>query len=124
MVSLLKFKSLKSFCINFKSSMSTLPVDEPFGMVFTEAMAQGLLCIGPDHGGPHEILEGGAVGWAVDAFSAEQVARALEHVAGLSDGEADRRRRAALASVRGRFSAEAMVKAIGRVVKEAGGPGW
>ena len=101
-----------------------LPVDEPFGMVFTEAMAQGLLCIGPDHGGPQEILEGGAVGWTVDAFSAEQVASALEQVAALSDGDADRKRRAALASVRGRFSAQAMVRALGTVVREAGGPAW
>ena len=101
-----------------------LPVDEPFGMVFTEAMAQGLLCIGPDHGGPQEILEGGAVGWTVDAFSAEQVAAALAEVAALPDGAADARRRAARASVRGRFSAAAMVGALSAVVREAGGHGW
>ena len=101
-----------------------LPVDEPFGMVFTEAMAQGLLCIGPDHGGPSEILEGGAVGWTVDAFSPEAVAAALEEAVTMRDDAADKRRQAAFASVRGRFSAKQMVRALAKVVHDAGGPEW
>ena len=69
-----------------------LPLDEPFGMVFPEAAAKGLLLIGPDHGGPLEILDGGRLGWCVDAFSPEALAQALSQVASLSDAEADRRR--------------------------------
>ena len=99
-----------------------LPVDEPFGMVFSEAMAQGLLCIGPDHGGPAEILEGGGTGWVVDAFSPDQVADALARIAGLDDATADARRQAAADSVAARFSKAAMVSALRRVIREAGGP--
>ena len=101
-----------------------LPVDEPFGMVFTEAMARGLLCIGPDHGGPSEILEEGAVGWTVDAFSPEAFAAALGEVATMPQAAADKRRLAASASVHGRFSEQQMVRALATVVREAGGPAW
>lgn len=85
-----------------------LPLDEPFGMVFPEAAAKGLLLIGPDHGGPLEIMDGGRLGWCVDAFSAEAVAQALSEAAGLSDAEADRRRAQADDACRARY-AEAVV---------------
>ena len=49
--------------------MALLTLDEPFGMVYPEAAAKGLLLVGPDHGGPLEILDGGRLGWVVDAFS-------------------------------------------------------
>ena len=85
-----------------------LPLDEPFGMVFPEAAAKGLLLIGPNHGGPLEILDGGRLGWCVDAFSPEALATALSQVASLSDAEADRRRAIADQACRARF-AEAVV---------------
>ncbi|HEU5294215.1 MAG TPA: glycosyltransferase family 4 protein [Burkholderiaceae bacterium] len=85
-----------------------LPLDEPFGMVFPEAAAKGLLLIGPDHGGPLEILDGGRLGWCVDAFSHEALAQALSEVARLSDTEADRRRVETNHACRARF-AEAVV---------------
>ena len=85
-----------------------LPLDEPFGMVFPEAAARGLLMIGPDHGGPLEILDNGRLGWCVDAFSPEALAQALSQVASLSDAEADRRRAQADHACRARF-AEAVV---------------
>ena len=85
-----------------------LPLDEPFGMVFPEAAARGLLMIGPDHGGPLEILDSGRLGWCVDAFSPEALAQALSQVASLSDAEADRRRAQADHACRARF-AEAVV---------------
>ena len=97
-----------------------LPVDEPFGMVFTEAMVRGLLCIGPDHGGPSEILDGGALGWTVDAFAPEALAATLEAIATMNNGEADRRRAAAIASVQGRFSDAAMMVSLRRVLREHG----
>ena len=101
-------------------AFALLPVDEPFGMVFTEAMVRGLLCIGPDHGGPSEILEGGTRGWTVDAFAPEAVAVALETIVTMSNGEADRRRAAAIASVQTRFSNAAMVESLRRVLRDHG----
>lgn len=89
-----------------------LPLDEPFGMVFPEAALRGLLLIGPDHGGPAEILDGGALGWAVDAFDPEPLADALEEVWGLADGEADRRRARAAAACEARYGAAAVGPAL------------
>jgi len=78
------------------------------------------LCIGPDHGGPLEILEEGQQGWAVDAFAAEQLAAALDEASALANGEADVRRASALASVKARFSTDAMVSSLRAVLREAG----
>ncbi len=82
------------------------PVDEPFGMVFPEAASRGLLLVGSEHGGPSEILDGGAIGELCDPFSAESIASALERTYALTDAQADERRVAADASVRARFSAD------------------
>jgi len=81
-----------------------LPLDEPFGMVFPEAAAKGLLLIGPNHGGPLEILDGGRLGWCVDAFDPQALAQALAQAASLSDAEADRRRADADRACRARYS--------------------
>ena len=83
-----------------------LPLDEPFGMVFPEAAGRGLLLIGPDHGGPLEILEGGALGWTCDPFAPEALTEALEAVWALPDQEADRRREATYRACAARFSPE------------------
>lgn len=82
------------------------PVDEPFGMVYPEAASRGLLLVGSDHGGPREILEGGAIGELCDPFDAESIASALKRTIALTDVEADHRRSAADASVRARFGAD------------------
>ncbi len=84
-----------------------VPLDEPFGMVFPEAMARGLLVLGPDHGGPLEILDGGRLGEAVDALNPDAIAEGLLRLSRLSDVEADRRRSEALLAARQRFSREA-----------------
>jgi glycosyltransferase involved in cell wall biosynthesis len=84
-----------------------LPLDEPFGLVFPEAMARGLLVLGPNHGGPLEILDGGRLGETVDPLEPEAIAESLSRLRSLSDEQADRRRSEALASVRARFSREA-----------------
>ena len=80
-----------------------VPVDEPFGMVFPEAAARGLLMVGPDHGGPREILEGGAIGEMCNPYDPASVADAILRTLSLSDAEADQRRIDADASVRARF---------------------
>jgi glycosyltransferase involved in cell wall biosynthesis len=81
-----------------------LALDEPFGMVYPEAAARGLLLVGPDHGGPMEILDGGRLGWNIDAFSPEALCQALEQIWSLDDAEVDRRRMAADQACRSRFS--------------------
>ena len=81
-----------------------LTLDEPFGMVYPEAAARGLLMIGPDHGGPFEILEGGNIGHCIDPFAPQALVEALQDVRGLSATEADRRRVAADDSCRARFA--------------------
>jgi glycosyltransferase involved in cell wall biosynthesis len=89
--------------------MALLPPDEPFGMVFPEAALRGLLLIGPDHGGPYEILDGGTLGWAIDAFSADALADTFSEVFHLSDGEADRRRARAATACRDRYGEAATI---------------
>jgi glycosyltransferase involved in cell wall biosynthesis len=83
-----------------------LPLDEPFGMVFPEAAAQGLLLVGPDHGGPVEILEGGELGFLCNAFDPDALADALARIWALDDAEVDRRRVAADRACRARYAAE------------------
>ena len=89
------------------------PVDEPFGMVFPEAAARGLLLVGSDHGGPREILEDGGIGELCDAFRAESVAEAIHRTFALSDADADTRRARADVSVRTRFGHET----VGRLLE-------
>jgi glycosyltransferase involved in cell wall biosynthesis len=84
------------------------PLDEPFGMVFPEAAARGLLLIGPDHGGPFEILDGGKLGLVCDPFDPEALAEALARVWSLSDAEVNSQRTAADSACRSRFSRESI----------------
>jgi glycosyltransferase involved in cell wall biosynthesis len=96
-----------------------LTLDEPFGMVYPEAAAKGLLLVGPDHGGPLEILDGGRLGWAVDAFSPGALAEALGQVWSLDDAEADRRREAADRACRARYGVEAVGPQLLALLSEA-----
>jgi glycosyltransferase involved in cell wall biosynthesis len=86
--------------------LALLPVDEPFGMVFPEAAAHGLLLVGPDHGGPLEILDGGRLGWVCDAFSPEMLAERLAEIWTLDDAAVDHRREEADRACRGRYAPE------------------
>lgn len=81
-----------------------LPLDEPFGMVFPEAASRGLLLVGPDHGGPQEIMEGGRYGWGVDPFDPEAFAEALARIWALPDAEVQHRREEADAACRARYA--------------------
>ncbi|WP_257308650.1 glycosyltransferase family 4 protein [Geothrix fuzhouensis] len=96
-----------------------LTLDEPFGMVYPEAAARGLLLVGPDHGGPLEILDGGRLGWVVDAFSPEALAGALEEVWELDDVEVDRRREAADRACRGRYGVDRVGPQLMALLSEA-----
>lgn len=89
--------------------LAVLPLDEPFGMVFPEAALRGLLVVGPDHGGPAEILDGGALGWTVDPLDPDALAEALAEVAALSHAEADRRRTATADACRARYAPAAVL---------------
>jgi glycosyltransferase involved in cell wall biosynthesis len=96
-----------------------LPIDEPFGMVFPEAAARGLLLIGPNHGGPMEIMDAGRVGWAVDAFSPEALADALHKIWTLSDAEVQKRRQAARNACVDRYSRKALWPQLRRLLERA-----
>ena len=89
---------------DFCEVFALLPIDEPFGLVFPEAAAQGLLLLGPDQGGPSEIMEHGKVGFMSDVFSPEQLADNFDRIVSLSDQAVDRLRQSADASCRERFS--------------------
>jgi glycosyltransferase involved in cell wall biosynthesis len=99
--------------------LALLTLDEPFGMVYPEAAAKGLLLVGPDHGGPLEILDGGRLGWVVDAFSPEALAGALEEIWNLDDAEVDRRREAADRACRARYGVEAVGPQLMALLSEA-----
>jgi glycosyltransferase involved in cell wall biosynthesis len=95
-----------------------LPVDEPFGMVFPEAAAHGLLLVGPDHGGPVEILDGGRFGWVCDAFSPEALAQAFAEIWALDDAAVDRRRAEADRACRARYSVDVVGPQLLRLLRE------
>jgi glycosyltransferase involved in cell wall biosynthesis len=83
-----------------------VPLDEPFGLVFPEAMTRGLLALGPDHGGPAEILEHGKLGEVVDPLEPDAIAGGLARIRRLSDAEVQKRRELADAACRERYAAE------------------
>jgi glycosyltransferase involved in cell wall biosynthesis len=94
-----------------------LPFDEPFGMVFPEAAARGLLLVGPDHGGPLEILEGGELGQVCDAFDPGPAAEALERILAMDDAAVDALRAAAETRCRERYSADALGPRLERALR-------
>lgn len=95
-----------------------VPWDEPFGMVFPEAAAAGMLLVGPDHGGPWEILGGGEFGWCVPPHSPVALAEALYAAWRTPDGEVERLRGRAMEACAARFSPGAVLPAFGRWVCE------
>lgn len=94
-----------------------LPIDEPFGMVFPEAAAHGLLLVGPSHGGPLEILDGGRLGWVCDAFVPEALAEAFTEIWALDDATVDRRRIEADHACRARYSSEVVGPRLLRLLR-------
>lgn len=92
--------------------MALVPVDEPFGMVYPEAAQRGLLLVGPDHGGPLEILDGGTLGWVVDIFSPDALAEAFDEAWRLPSQEVDRLRERAAKACRSRYSPQATLPTL------------
>ncbi|MBS0395806.1 MAG: glycosyltransferase family 4 protein [Proteobacteria bacterium] len=86
-------------------AFAAMPADEPFGLVFGEALAQGLIAVGPDHGGPVEILGGGEYGFVADPFVPASIAGALERLLALGSAERQALRERAFAAARARFDA-------------------
>lgn len=86
-----------------------LTLDEPFGLVYPEAAARGLLLIGSDHGGPREILADGELGHCINPFSPAALVEALEECASFTDAEIDARRTAADRACRSRYSRDAVL---------------
>ncbi|BDU74094.1 glycosyltransferase family 4 protein [Mesoterricola silvestris] len=86
-----------------------VPWDEPFGMVFPEAAAAGLLLIGPDQGGPEEILGGGRYGWCLPPHAPVAMAEALCTAWRTTDAEADQMRLRAFEACRLRFAPEVVL---------------
>lgn len=93
-------RALRQACDVF----ALVPWDEPFGMVFPEAAAAGLLLIGPDHGGPEEVLGGGRYGWCVPPHAPVALAETLCTVFRSTDAEADQMRVMALKACQARFA--------------------
>ncbi len=98
--------------------LALLTLDEPFGLVFPEAAARGLLLIGPDHGGPQEILDGGRLGWCVDPFSPEALEEALGSAWAMPDAGVERRRAEVDRACRDRFSEAVVGPQLRRVLFE------
>jgi glycosyltransferase involved in cell wall biosynthesis len=84
------------------------PIDEPFGMVFPEAAARGLILIGTDHAGPLEILDGGALGYVCNPFAPEALSEHLQRIAADSDARHDSMRQRAAAACVSRYSASTL----------------
>jgi len=101
-------RALRRVCDGF----AFVPWDEPFGLVFPEAAAAGMLLVGPDHGGPWEILGGGEFGWCVPPHSPVALAEALCAAWRTGDGEADRLRRRAHEACRARFGPDVVLPAF------------
>ncbi len=77
-------------------------------MVFGEAIAAGLIAIGPDHGGPVEILSYGDAGLIADPFSPQSVADALHRFVALSPTDRAELRERAFALAKPRMETAAL----------------
>jgi len=100
--------------------LALLTVDEPFGMVYPEAAARGLLLIGPDHGGPLEILGGGDYGLVCESFAPEALESAFEEVWALSDLEVESRRERADRACRQRYAQDIVGRAQMELLRRVG----
>ena len=72
--------------------------------------------MGPDHGGPLEILEGGGLGSICDPFDPGSLAEALAGIWTMDDAEVERRRKRADAACRSRFSEAAILPRLRAVL--------
>jgi glycosyltransferase involved in cell wall biosynthesis len=96
-----------------------LPGDEPFGMVFPEAAAQGLVLLGPNHGGPGEMLAGGAFGVTVDAFHPAAFVEGLERCAAMTNSQVTELRERTFEAFKGAYSLEGYPARLQSLLDEA-----
>lgn len=90
---------------------------EQFGQALIEGMACGLPAVAVRSLGPGEIVEDGRTGWLVDGDDEDALAQALTEV--VDDArERERRGRAALRSVRERFTYSGVVARLRAVLEE------
>jgi len=84
-------------------AFAAAPVDEPFGLVFAEAAAAGLVMIVPDHGGPREIALDGGAGILIDIFDPQDIAAAFTRLVELSPDECEKFRQRGFDGAKARF---------------------
>ena len=89
---------------------------EEFGLALLEALAAGLVVVGPAAGGPATYIEDGVTGVLVDTRRPDEVARAMRTAFDLATapGQAERTDRA-LARVRADFTVQAMADRLGGI---------
>jgi glycosyltransferase involved in cell wall biosynthesis len=85
-------------------AFAAAPVNEPFGLVFAEAAAAGLVMIAPDHGGPRETALEGRAGILIDIFDPDDIAAAFARLVDLSQDERERFRQNAFEGAKARFN--------------------
>lgn len=89
---------------------------EEFGLALLEALASGLVVVGPDAGGPATYIEDGVTGVLVDTRRPDEVARAVRTAFALAAApDQDARVERALARVRADFTVQAMAERLGSI---------
>ncbi len=96
--------SIRSMCDIF----ALLPFDEPFGMVFPEAVASNLLVIGPNHGGPDSFIQN-SFGWKVPPTDFQSIMHAFIEVAKLTTLDRQKRESEGYQNSKERFTMEAVM---------------
>lgn len=93
---------------------------EEFGLALLEALASGLVVVGPAAGGPATYIDDGVTGVLVDTRRPDEVARAMRAAFGLATapGQAERVDRA-LERVRADFTVQAMAGRLGAIYADA-----
>ncbi len=89
---------------------------EEFGLALLEALASGLVVVGPAAGGPATYIDDGVTGVLVDTRRPEEVARAMRAAFGLATapGQAERMDRA-LARISADFTVQAMADRLSAI---------